>query len=315
VIGALDGVPTLQRTNAVLARLQRARANVGQIILGGADVAFANAMRHAEVKLMTRARSRKITAHRQAELARAIEAGEPLAPFLPIVGISEDELLSGAFDEYRRIAHNALADWLGRQQELLVRGGFPQFVRTPHVTDAVDYLVGALNASARARFTQGTVEAPAHLGQARGAPPRALSLLRRRDALQPQGARVRAQPTEPAAVSLLNSLKIAEGRARLITAVTPDLPPTLGDEPGATTVERDLADFVGGLNTYTWRHGFYGEPKTPFDPHDRLDGFDTVDPDADPGLASYTDWPDVEFYAPGDHDHCTCAWEISVGQE
>lgn len=56
---------------------------------------------------------------------------------------------------------------------------------------------------------------------------------------------------------------------------------------------------------YKWRHGFFGQPETPFPPHVALNGTVYDDPAATPG----------GFY-PGDHPYCTChlAWSIERTQ-
>lgn len=62
----------------------------------------------------------------------------------------------------------------------------------------------------------------------------------------------------------------------------------------------------------TWVYGFYGQPKTSFEPHLALDGIEVGGLD-DPQLLNGNDWPDVPFYAPGDHYGCQCELVPIVG--
>ena len=62
----------------------------------------------------------------------------------------------------------------------------------------------------------------------------------------------------------------------------------------------------------TWVYGFYGQPKVSFEPHTELDGVEVTGPE-DPALLNGNDWPDVPFYAPGDHVGCQCELVPIVG--
>lgn len=85
-------------------------------------------------------------------------------------------------------------------------------------------------------------------------------------------------------------------------------------EPDAVPVRAD--DII----EWTWVHSFYGDTIRPFEPHEDLgfSGFTTQLPggdltdDVDPDLAVVGDFPEVEFYAPQDHDGCTCEWVPSI---
>lgn len=77
----------------------------------------------------------------------------------------------------------------------------------------------------------------------------------------------------------------------------------------------ELAAFQPEHNAkWEWIHGFYGEPKTPFEPHELLDGTVVTgeDADVDERLLNDEAWPEDDFYYPGDHDSCTCDWLLLV---
>lgn len=61
---------------------------------------------------------------------------------------------------------------------------------------------------------------------------------------------------------------------------------------------------------YEW---FVGAPERPFEPHQDLDGvqFESFEDDV---LANGEDWPDNDFFYPGDHDGCQCDWAPVLGE-
>jgi hypothetical protein len=74
---------------------------------------------------------------------------------------------------------------------------------------------------------------------------------------------------------------------------------------GVTTgpaVSSALQDNGLGINSYTWVHGF---TPNPFPPHEALDGVE-FNSWTDDVLANEDEFPDREFFAPGDHDGCSC---------
>lgn len=77
----------------------------------------------------------------------------------------------------------------------------------------------------------------------------------------------------------------------------------VGDGPVILSALYEAANVTTGA--YVWT---VGAPTTPFPPHHDLDGQVFTQWD-DPVLASDGDWPDVEFYFPGDHQTCVCAAE------
>jgi hypothetical protein len=121
--------------------------------------------------------------------------------------------------------------------------------------------------------------------------------------------------------NVLDSLRIAEGRARARFAASPDLPPDVYPVPGVSRIETDLARFTGAQYTWTFVHGFHADPDKPFGPHEDLHGTPTtIEPDendmsADPEFTNRDSFPDDPYFHPGDHDGCTCDWEISLGED
>jgi hypothetical protein len=110
---------------------------------------------------------------------------------------------------------------------------------------------------------------------------------------------------------VLDGIKVAEGRSTATMGETLDDMPQVFDNPARDDVESQLADLVEGTTEYTWAHGFYGDPTSPFAPHEDLDGFVTTERLTDPGLANGESFPTDDYYQPGDHAGCTCEWVIS----
>lgn len=78
------------------------------------------------------------------------------------------------------------------------------------------------------------------------------------------------------------------------------------------TIQSELADTGGGVDGWIWDYG--AAPRLrPFEPHEALDGYEFSTWD-DPGLANGESWPNVAYYAPGDHDGCLCDWIPIVRQ-
>ena len=81
---------------------------------------------------------------------------------------------------------------------------------------------------------------------------------------------------------------------------------TLGEpvgQVGTGTTIRELIEGAGGEQEgYEWVHG---PAINSFEPHEALDGVDFASFEAD-ALANTGDWPENQFYFPGDHQGCTC---------
>lgn len=93
---------------------------------------------------------------------------------------------------------------------------------------------------------------------------------------------------------------------------------TIGDDPttpadaltglgNGPVVTDTLVDGGLSINNYTWIHG---TTPAPFPPHETLDGQDFVDW-TDEILVNSDDWPDRDYFMPGDHDGCTCDFQIN----
>ncbi len=90
--------------------------------------------------------------------------------------------------------------------------------------------------------------------------------------------------------------------------------PVAGDAPlvGLTTgpaVQETLTGEGLSIETYTWVHGF---TPSPFEPHVNLDGVEFANW-TDDILTNEDEFPDVEFFAPGDHDGCSCDFTVNWG--
>jgi hypothetical protein len=84
-------------------------------------------------------------------------------------------------------------------------------------------------------------------------------------------------------------------------------------QPGLTTgpaVGETLDSGGLEIGSYTWVHGF---TPNPFEPHEALDGTE-FSSWTDEILVNEESWPDVEFFAPGDHDGCSCDFTTNWGQ-
>jgi hypothetical protein len=90
--------------------------------------------------------------------------------------------------------------------------------------------------------------------------------------------------------------------------------PTTLDEPltglGTGPIVSDVLTSNGlTIATYTWIHG---TTPVPFPEHEALDGVEFSNW-TDDVLANNGDWPDRDYFMPGDHDGCTCDFDIVWG--
>lgn len=81
----------------------------------------------------------------------------------------------------------------------------------------------------------------------------------------------------------------------------------LGGQPAIGLTSGELfADAIAAAGArrgaMEWVHG---DPKFPFEPHDMLDG-EEFSSWTDEKLTNDLDWPDFDFFFPGDHEYCTC---------
>lgn len=79
---------------------------------------------------------------------------------------------------------------------------------------------------------------------------------------------------------------------------------------GLTTgpaVSSTLGDEGMAIESYTWVHGF---TPNPFEPHADLDGAEFTGW-TDDILVNQDEWPDVDYFIPGDHDGCSCDFTVN----
>jgi hypothetical protein len=257
-------------------------------LLAGAKVALAQALRHAGVKVSVRARKRPAAV--RAAVGACLEAGLGLGEHLAAVGITESEMLDGAFDSYGESAHLTLAQAAKRRAAILASEGYDPSIDT--VSDVtigagVGFLVAALVAVARNTLMDGALPTPA-VGEVSGA-------------------------VSPGIIG--NAMRLTEGAASMVGAASPDDVPTLIPEPDAPSVADAIAADAGVPVDYTWVWGYYADPWRPFEPHEDLGAseFTTSDPWTDPDLASDVEWTEGDLYHPGDHDGCSCEWVETLG--
>jgi hypothetical protein len=103
-------------------------------------------------------------------------------------------------------------------------------------------------------------------------------------------------------------------------------PTTVTDNPPALAVSVDIpagqigtGDAISGMLadsdnveavSYEWIHGAGGLHA--FEPHEDLDGVDFTS-FTDDALANTGDWPENDYYFPGDHDGCSCDYSTTWG--
>lgn len=108
------------------------------------------------------------------------------------------------------------------------------------------------------------------------------------------------------------------GIARSIESVAAGGPPSMrytGDptqaRPLAIMEDQDFIDMVAedgsAAPVYTWEHG---SPPKPFTPHEDLDGETWTQDTEDFVLQNDGDYPQSAIFHPGDHDGCTCRYDV-----
>lgn len=322
-----DSQKRISDARALVVRIADLRRDAVRQLQAGAEVALAEALRLAGVRAVTKARNRQGRAAAQT-VASAYERHDSLQPFFAALGVTEADLLNGAFVSYEEQARKWMADYRRRQRAASRDLGFDPDAVMPDESDrdaaAVAFIVGALIALARSRIVAGADP------MLRGSPDSASGII------PPQ--------------IIIRAMKIADGIAVPRFGMSPDVLPELVAEISADgIVERiarelrdmllddlrgelrlrvdtptdvevpegldvaSLVDAIDGieagtrpLTEYRWVHAFYGEPKDPFDPHAALDGIITTDPENDPAFYNDAEWPENRIFYPGDHLGCTC---------
>jgi hypothetical protein len=229
--------------------------------------------------------------------------------------LKETELLRNAFDTFRARVIDDVTRYRDRQAQIVARLGIDGLASPtgPTPDEIANWLVAGLTAMARARLMNG--EHAAVLAAIPKMVPRALRRPTDAGFDLLEGLPNPDELASAAARLVRNALYAADGRVlHMQMPATPDRMPEIvtSAEIEPPLEERIMLTFRVEP-VWTWEHGFYGEPRTVFPPHDDLNGFTTTDRDSDPGLANDGDWPDTAFYAPNDHDGCTCEWVIDTG--
>lgn len=285
-----------EKLNKVVGKLQKIRADLGRKLLAASEHAMEEALRQAGVKVRTRANreTKKDGKMRPAEseatraaVAACLDADDiptaPLRTHLAILGISELQLLRNRFRSLGRYTAEQLTA-AGLQQARALdegSGGPVEFLAEQAKFDAAsNFLVDALEHLAGRRLMDGALVEAA--GEVSGLVPAALV----RDAI-----RVAEGLAEP----IYSNTETGEG-------------PSVRELEEGFTQEQRVADEMGLEALWRWEHGFYGEPRTVFEPHLELNGFATDDPKHDDFLANQEEFPLGARYQPGDHDGCTCEW-------
>lgn len=308
-------------------RFAAAKRDTVRQLVAGAEIAFLEALRHAGVRAITKARNKSTRAAAQT-VASAFENRQSLQPFFAALGVTEMDLLAGSFGAYQ----TQTAAWLEAQQREMQR-----IIRQEHWEDeeaalapgddhtiglAAAFLAGSLFALAASRILSGddpTVEAK---GEVSGVIPTGLVVRTLDVAAGRAHVTMGESPTDMPTLTDLQTRSIegviADGlRERLRDSLTGEL--RARRESGAD--EGPIRDALDGLDTevplteYVWVHGFYGEPRQDFEPHQRLNGErftggpadgDRSPVEEDDRLINDTGWPDSDYYFPGDHLGCTC---------
>lgn len=308
---AVDPTPEQAKATKLLARLADLRRSFGTRLLAAAEAAYEAALDRAGVKIVTRARSRVNTTKRR-QVAAAVKQHAPLQPLLAVVGITDLELLDHSFDSFRAYAVREMHQYQARVEAAVQRTGLDVTMPRVDIEQTADYIVAGLTAMARARLLAGDKATVAAL---------APKMVPRQPIKSPTGGFDLPGLPDPDELSragarlVQGALDILAGRSAPQFPATPDLMPevvaTIGPDE---SVETQVASTVELKVVWTWVHGFYGEPKTAFEPHERLgdEGFSTTDPEGDDRLTNDLSWPDTDTFFPGDHDGCTCSWVLAA---
>lgn len=278
--------PTAAKASRLLAKITKIRQAAGRKVLAFAEQAFADAVEHAGTKIVTRAKSTKRAAAVVAAVAEAVEQHQPLRQFYAAVGITEKELIAKSFNGLETTTQTALVQTDAQIRTAITDAGLDPNVYLGDSTASQDraaaaaaFLIASLTALAYQRLSDGPLVPAA--GEVTGSVPGSLAG---------------------------STLRVLTGGATVTLPESPDagLETRLGNALTGTPVE------------YTWEWGFYGDPTTPFAPHEDLSGLTTQLPggdltdEADPDLANSESFPEVDYFWPGDHDGCSCEWVPSI---
>lgn len=300
-------------------RLAAIRRDTGRKILAGAEVAFAEALRLAGIRAVSKARGKSRTT------ATAIDTAwrnrEGIGSHLAALGLTEAQLLNRAFDSYEDQVRAWLQARTVAERQAIEDAGFdPELVQTDDsmVDEAAIFLGAALLALARQRILDGsdpvTLAGP---GEVSGQIPAQYAA----QALRVADGTLGVQ--HPMSPDHLPSL-FTSGRASTENMLNDDIRDRLrgvleselvtAEGAARERLESALGEVSAQPTEYVWTWGFYGDPTTPFDPHLDLNGYTTTDPEGDPNLYNGESFPEQEMYQPGDHLGCSCEWVVLVGE-
>ncbi len=304
---ALSPSGRASRLPAMSKRVNRIDQRTLAKLHGAAIHAYEEALRRAGVKMGARARTKAA----RASLA-TVTAYTPTV--LAAYGVTEDELLGGAFAAY---ATNAQG-WLATAERQKLRaaadavGLDPDEVEQQYgdeiegrATTAGQMLAAVLGLMARATLSGSPMVTEATPGEWSGPVPYGVA----RDALAivARGAtpvHIAEPGPGPAQLDAIGLRLATNAGASNVETI---LRSVLGDDL-ATSQEQasslgDGRDVVVMVNS--WEHG---DPARPFPAHEALDGLTWIDADHPEELTVSEEdgWLGVDEYEPGDHAGCTC---------
>lgn len=284
-------------------RPTRARSQVGRQLmdidrdlrtrlLAAADTHLDVALEKAGNRIKARAGVlRDLTTDVPARL-RASVAGRAL---IAHAGLTDDDLLSGAFDamrdQFMTWGAQAQSDAMNVVGKLV--GGFSTEERdalglrqATDLDEAWTWMQGALTSLAHAKLYDPAPDTAAELGEisTTTVPPGLI-----RQAMARAGG--------------ATSLETTPGGGAFVTLSDAGTRPAGGIGTG-DLLRSTMRDHGAGIDGYEWVYGAAAR-KSPFEAHADLDGteFTTFD---DPVLANADSFPATDFYLPGDHDGCLC---------
>lgn len=276
------------RAQEALAKVLAIRAETGRALRDFNEYTFDEAITRAGGKLITKANRKPVDVRKR--VAAAVDRAQALKPHMAAVGVSEAELLAGHFDaNYKRWVAERLRAARSAEAAALRAAGInlaDDLGVLPEAgpVKAADYLAHQLLGLAVSRLSAGPALSPP-TGEVSGNVP--MGIVR-------------------------DALNITEGSADFTPPSAPDASADVFSTDGPSipdVITSAISDYEPEVS-YTWNWAFYGDPRTPFDPHEELgaSAFTTTDRSGDPALINNNDWPDTDFYSPGDHNGCTCEW-------
>jgi hypothetical protein len=293
-----------QTTKRLLTRIARIRRDAGRALGSAAELTLAAALRQVGVRAKNLAKNKSGQGLAESVTA-AMEQGTSLRPFFATLGVDDERLLAGSFDEFRRQAEKILA---GETAELDAVTGQDSSKR--QAAEAAVFLAAVLLYLARRRILDG---APAHeaVGEVSGAVPAAFVSQAVGIA---EGRLAPIMPDHPDVLPTVHSTDVERAetvvrrstRESLIDRLTADRAAET-DPSRVEVLDRAIEQATTTeQTTYVWTWGYWSTPDREFEPHYRLDGTETTEPETDPAFMNDNGWPDGEFFQPQDHDGCSC---------